>query len=704
MKLFVKFLFISAFVAFLNLGVFAQVDKYPYVDLVIGSVQYAVSGDETKGNLVYKDLSSGMSIPLFSVVRTGPDGYVEITLAPNKVVKIYEFSTVSLAKFQTDNSIELKAGKLKAKVNKTTTGLDEFKVKTETGVAAVRGTEFGVIYQAGQGASIMQVMVKEGVVSLTDPIGNSVDIRPGYSSSINRYPGNTEIEEPKPVSPEEFEKYFADKTQTQAPQEQPQNVEEKKEAVPPSPSQSPSPQPSSPKETPSSEKPSEPATPKFNFGWSISSENIDGIVWNKIVLSPIFYLGKFGVGLYLVSYWDGKNNIYDTTKWYNAKEYDFGFYQDGFDIRDFGSDLLLKILFLSYGSKGDKVFIRLGNVPDMTLGHGFILDRYSNMLGFPAIRKVGLQFDLDFGVYGFETVFSDLSRTRLFGMRHYVRPLYGTPILGNLGFGVSGAIDLEPFVLSNQAFEGNPSVFFVGADVDFPVFDIYALSLTIFADLAKAGIYINNTNENPHLSSVIDMKGYQNGFNLLDGYGLSAGIKGSIIGAFPWKIEYRRTEGNFIPSYFDTLYDAQKSKKLVSLLTLTPPPFNGILGSLGIKVEGIAEGNIEYEQLWPQDSNFSSYSVNRLIGKFKIDKQIVKTLVGVPVYGSLTYQRDNIPSISDFFSDVLKDSAATLEIAYSVDSNLDISVAYKRFFISSTEYQDSVSIQLRSSIFGELGF
>jgi hypothetical protein len=701
MKLLVRFLIAFALTYSILFSAFAQVDKYPYVEIALGSVQYAVSGDESKGNLVYKDLSSGMSIPLFSTIRTGPDGYVEISLAPNKVIKIYEFSTVSLAKFQTDSSVELKVGKLKAKVKKVGT-LDEFKVRTETGIAAVRGTEFGVIYNTGQ-ASMMQVFVKEGVVSLTDPTGRTVDINAGYSSSISRYLNITEIEEPKPISPEEFEKYFADKTQTQEPQEQPQKVEEKKEEkkepVPPSPKQAPGTQPSTP-----SEKQEEPATPKFNFGWGISSENIDGVVWNKIILSPIFYLGKFGVGLYIVSYWDGKNNIYDTTKWYNAKEYDFGFHQDGFDIGDFGSDLLSKILFLSYGSKGDKVFIRLGNIPDMTLGHGFIFDRYSNMLGFPAVRKVGLQFDLDFGVYGFETVFSDLSRTRLFGMRHYVRPLYGTPVLGNLGFGVSGAIDLEPFILSNQAFEGNPSVFFVGADVDFPVFDIYVLSLTIFADVAKAGIYINNTNENPYLSSLIATKGYQNGFNLLDGYGLSAGIKGTIIGALPWKIEYRRTEGNFIPSYFDTLYDAQKSGKLISLLTLTPPPFNGILGGLGVKVEGIAEGNIEYEQLWPQDSDFSGYSINRLIGRFKVDKQIIKTFVGVPVYGKLTYQRNNIPSISDFFSDALKDSTATLEIAYSVSEDLDISIAYKRFFISSTEYQDSVSIQLRSSIFGELGF
>ncbi len=699
MKVFAKFLIAFTLTLFAFVSASAQVDKYPYVEIALGSVQYAVSGDESKGNLVYKDLSSGESIPLFSIIRTGPDGYVEISLEPNKIIKIYEFSTVSLSKFKTDSSIELKVGKLKAKVKKTST-FDEFKVRTETGIAAVRGTEFGVIYNTGQ-ASIMQVFVKEGIVSLTDPTGRSVDINAGYSSSISRYLNITEIEEPRPISPEEFEKYFADKTEAQ---EQPQKVEKveeekkEKESAPPSPSQTPSPQPSLPKETPS-----EPATPKFNFGWGISSENINGVVWNKIVLSPVFYLGKFGVGLYLVSYWDGKNNIYDTTKWYNAKEYDFGFYQDGFDIKDFGNDLLLKILFLSYGSKSDKVFIRLGNIPDMTLGHGFIFDRYSNMLGFPSIRKIGLQFDLDFGIYGFETVFSDLSRTRLFGTRHYVRPLYGTPVLGNLGFGVSGVIDLEPFVLSNQAFEGNPSVFFIGADVDFPVFDIYVLSLTIFADIAKAGIYINNTNENPYLSYVITTKGYQNGFNLLDGYGLSAGIKGTIIGILPWKIEYRRTEGNFIPGYFDTLYDSQKSEKLVSLLTFTPPPFNGILGNLGVNIEGIAEGNIEYEQLWPQ-ADFSDYSINKLVGRFKIDKQIIKTFVGVPVYGKLTYYRNNIPSINDFFSDPLRDSTVTLEIAYSIDENLDISVAYKRFFISSTEYQDSVSIQLRSSIFGELGF
>ncbi|MGC8767132.1 MAG: FecR family protein [Brevinematia bacterium] len=689
-----SFLILLAFTAFS----FAQVDQYPYVEIAIGDVQYAVSGDKSQTTLVYKQLESGKSIPLYSVIRTGADGYAEIKLAPNKTIKLYEYSTISLEKFQSDSTVQLNLGKVRVNFKKTSS-FDELKVKTETGIAAVRGTDFGVIYSKGQGGlSFMEVLVKEGVVNLSTIDGKNVDVPAGFSSTINSYLGNIEIDDPKKISEEDFNKYFSEpQNLQQLPQQEQKTQDQKQEEKQIQPKL-----PVAPQGEPKPEQPSEPSEPKFNLGWEISAENINGTVWNKILLSPIFRIGKFGVGLYLVGYWDGKNNIYNTTKWYNSQEYDFGFYGNTFSITDFADDLFKKILFLSYGSKGDKVFIRIGNIPDITLGHGFIMDRYSNMLNFPAIRRIGLQFDLDFGYYGFETAVADLSRSRIIGMRHYVRPLYGTFLLGNIALGVSGVVDLEPYSVSNQVFEGNPSVFFVGADVDFPVVDVGVFSLTIFGDVAKGGIYINDLNANTYLISVFTNKGFNQGFNLLPGEGISAGVKGGILGIIPYRIEYRRTTGQFVPSYFDTLYDIQRTIKLTNLITFTPPTFNGILGSAGVSISNVVDGYIGYEQLWPSE-DFSGYSVNRLWANLKISKDLVKMIAGIPSYGVLKYQRNNIPSFNVFFEDVLKDSVVSLEIAYSVDPTVDILLTYKRFYLSSTEYQDSVGIQLRSSIFGEIG-
>jgi hypothetical protein len=275
-------------------------------------------------------------------------------------------------------------------------------------------------------------------------------------------------------------------------------------------------------------------------------------------------------------------------------------------------------------------------------------------------------------------------------------------LLGNIALGVSGVVDLEPYSVSNQVFEGNPSVFFVGADVDFPVVDVGVFSLTIFGDVAKGGIYINDLNANTYLISVFTNKGFNQGFNLLPGEGISAGVKGGILGIIPYRIEYRRTTGQFVPSYFDTLYDIQRTIKLTNLITFTPPTFNGILGSAGVSISNVVDGYIGYEQLWPSE-NFSGYSVNRLWANLKISKDLVKMISGIPSYGVLKYQRNNIPSFNVFFEDVLKDSVVSLEIAYSVDPTVDILLTYKRYYLSSTEYQDSVGIQLRSSIFGEIG-
>ncbi|MFN4245324.1 MAG: FecR domain-containing protein, partial [Brevinematia bacterium] len=651
---------------------------------------------EDSGNMTYKNLESGKSIPIYSVIRSGPEGYAEIKLAQNKTIKIFSSTTISLSKFQVDSTVNLKTGKIRAIFNKILKN-DDLKIKTDTGIAAVRGTDFGVIYSSGQGGiSLMEVFVKEGIVNLSTLDGRSVDIPQGYSSSINSYLGRVEIEDPRPISENEFSKYFEPQQIQQTPDIQKQP---KEESVPPQelPKQ-PTIEPSKPEST---------GTPKdqglkFDFGWEISSQNINGVVWNKILLSPIFKVGEFGIGLYLVSYWDGKNNIYDTSKWYNSYEYNFGFVGNDFLVTDFLDDLFKKVLFISYGSKGKNVFIRVGSIPDMTLGHGFVMDRYSNMLNFPAIRRIGLQFDLDFGHFGFESAVSDLSRSRLFGGRMFVRPLYGTLVLGNIAIGISGVADLESFSTNGQTFEGNPTVFFTGIDLDFPVVDIGVFSLKIFSDIAKSGIYINDLGENPYLSQLFISNGLNQGFNFLDGEGLSFGVNGYIVGIVPYRIEYRRINGKFLPSYFDTLYDAQKVQRLEMLILSNLPPFNGILGNSGVVMPDLAEATIQYEQLWPEENG--DISINRLIGRFKVSKEIVKMITGLPSYAVVSYQRNNIPSFSVFFNDILKDSTVTIELAYSIDPSMDVSISYRRFYVSSTEYQDSVSIQLRSSVFGELGF
>ncbi|MCX8029115.1 MAG: FecR family protein [Brevinematales bacterium] len=677
---------------------FGQVDKFPYVEVVIGDVQYAVFRDQTKQGTVYKNLDSGITIPLYSIIRTGPDGYTEIKLAPNKTIKIFGSSTVLLSRFQTDNAVELGTGKVRA-IFKRILQTDEFKIMTDTGVAAVRGTDFGVIYSRGQGnMSLMEVFVKEGIVNLSTTTGISVDVREGFSSTINNYLGNIEISDPRPIQLSDFDKYFSEPQpiqQVQQPTQQlPQPSPQQNNQVPTQPSQQPQPPSTQPSQTD--------VLPTFSFGWEVSSQNIDGNVWNKIVLSPVFKVGKFGIGLYLVSYWDGKNNIYDTTKWYNSKEYDFGFQSNSFVVTDFLDDISKKILFLSYGSKGENVFVRLGSIPDITLGHGFLMDRYSNMLGFPAIRKIGFQFDVDFGIWGIETAIADISRSRLFGGRIFLRPLYGTPFIGNLGFGISGVVDLEPLSIGGQTFEGNPSVFMLGADIDFPVVDLGVFSLILYADIGKTGIYINGLGENSYMAYLASIYGYNQGFNLLKGEGFATGLKGSIISMVPYRIEYRRINNQFIPSYFDTLYDAQKELKLSLLLSGTLSTFNGILGSTGVYVTNIAEATILYEQLWPED-DFSIVSINKLVGRFKISKELVKMISGIPSYATITYQRNFIPSAQVFFEDVLRDSTVVLELAYSIDPNTDISISYRRFYLSLIEYQESVSIQVKSSIFGELG-
>ena len=174
-------------------------------------------------------------------------------------------------------------------------------------------------------------------------------------------------------------------------------------------------------------------SPAFTTGLQFGSMMINGTNYNAIRLQPDLNLGKFGVGLDLNFEFDANGN-FRMAEWSTWQS------------------ILSKILYIRWGTKAglnpttDPVYAKIGSINDFTLGHGLVVYRYSNMLNYPDIKKMGLAFDLDLGYVGFESVVGNIFDWDLLGMRIFGRPLYqsGIPMLDTLTVGATWVADLDP--------------------------------------------------------------------------------------------------------------------------------------------------------------------------------------------------------------------------------------------------------------------
>ena len=109
---------------------------------ISGEVQYRSSSKET-----YGALAAGTRLAEGAWVRTGRSGWVELQLADGSTVTLANATELELARFvmgkgKKEGLLNLAQGKLRASVVKLAGQQADFKVKSGTAVAGVKGTEF----------------------------------------------------------------------------------------------------------------------------------------------------------------------------------------------------------------------------------------------------------------------------------------------------------------------------------------------------------------------------------------------------------------------------------------------------------------------------------------------------------------------------------------------------------------------------------
>ena len=93
-------------------------------------------------------------------------------------------------------------------------------------------------------------------------------------------------------------------------------------------------------------------------------------------MRPEIPIGKLGVGLDLYLYFN-----------------DDGLYWESWDFSSGAAayrTIVDKIFYLRWGQPGDNLYFRAGALPSVTLGHGSLVNNYSNIMEYPQVRKIGL--------------------------------------------------------------------------------------------------------------------------------------------------------------------------------------------------------------------------------------------------------------------------------------------------------------------------
>ncbi len=650
---------------------------------------------DADGNPV-TDIYYGMELEEGDTIRT--NGTVaELRLDPNgSIIKLANdtvFTIENLQKGDSDsNDFRLAAGKMRAIAARA--GLtNRYTVKTQSAVCGVRGTDFGVISIPG---TEERAFVIDGLVDYTK-IGTNQTVSLGKGMMADAL---SDVFKAVQLSQQQMQDLVKDVVFTkldptkvpghenEAEQTKPAETSEKGKAEEPQP-------PTKEDVKKQAVKHTQSALARM-IGLEIGTVTIDGETWSKAVIQPTFNLGKLKMSLYLPIIY--ATDLFDPGDWYKPEgnnEWSFGT-DSSFSnsdavtewkdrAQDFINDLFLKIRYIEWGKQRDPFFFKIGNLDDMTLGHGLIMNNYANDSDFPTVRRVGLDLGVDRKKGGFETVVNDLADPEIFGGRIYVRPLW------KLAFGISGIVDINPDSAADpdENVASDTKFITAGADMDLPLLENDIMSVILFSDIAGMVPYQNGTLEYETL--------YDDSTSTFRNYGWNAGVFGNIL-FVKYNLQYRYFDGIFKPAFFDSKYDRMRGVYISEINDYLADPDNpkydkvtmGIYGEAGFGIKKMF--NVKMGYMWPWEEGKDPLDLE---DEFLLSLDILPgTIPVVGVYGSVSYHR------TDFLPTLLKEgSGADLslfdantvlsgEIVYPVAPTLNIAAV----FATSVKMDDNGNI------------
>ncbi|MDY0151650.1 MAG: hypothetical protein RBS43_05205 [Candidatus Cloacimonas sp.] len=343
------------------------------------------------------------------------------------------------------------------------------------------------------------------------------------------------------------------------------------------------------------EVPVYPETAKYGIGGVVGAVTVGNITYSQVRLRPQVNVGKFGFGLDVGLLIDSEGNV---------RKEDWDEWQDYLD----------KIFYISFASRKDPVYFKIGCIQDYTLGHGLIFEHYSNMLRYPEVKNVGgyVGINTPFSGIGFEAFTHNIHQNEIIALRAHANPLgwINAPLLSKLKLGVNVGIDRNQYgKYADKDGDDIPDIYDkfpnngnqwldtdndgIADNVDFDLNgngsidhpDVNPFVDSNFPDIASQyPDYPFDTDVTPDFAEAYpdpdEITVYSLDYQLplvdtdtffLDTYGEIATIKdygngiifpgfSSKFLIFDAKLEFRNFGDKFLPGYFDRLYNSQRSE------------------------------------------------------------------------------------------------------------------------------------------------
>jgi hypothetical protein len=421
-------------------------------------------------------------------IRTGPGSEAELKDADKSVIKVKENTHFTVQRFDSEESVfKVWTGRIWMRMMRLKYGNMKASIHTPTAVAGLRGTEFATgVWLDGTS----DFFVFEGALGIREV--NQVEeilLDKGFKTRV--FSGQS------PAIPEGLtDEDLSEWQEGEKPEEKPEPKEEDKK--------------------------------RKELGWQAmyGATMIDNKLYYQLGILPELKFWRLGLGLDLSLYFD----------------------EDG-NMRKGDWKVQNKVLYLRYGEKDKGFYTRIGALPEVTLGHGFIMSRYTNMLYYPSTKTIGVEVSWDRKKGGFNAVLPDVDEAKLYGGRVYGK-------FGPFNLGATCVSDTKPATTTTV----------YGGDIEIPLpFDV-----KLYGDVAK-----------------------------IDRYGMGFAAPGLLAKIFglDFRLEYRNMDSDFIPAYFDTFYEDVRMKKL------------GSLTSGGEKTKGVFSGfDYQFFNAFSMAMVYESYS------------------------------------------------------------------------------------------------
>jgi hypothetical protein len=417
------------------------------------------------------------------------------------------------------------------------------------------------------------------------------------------------------------------------------------------------------------------APTKTAFEASAGAVTVDDQQWTRLAFGIDVPVWKFGFFFDIEAFFDQQGKI--SNKGWNFKD-------------DPVNAIMRKIRYIRFGHENDPVFVKVGGLSNVTLGYGFIMDRFTNMLHYPDQKLFGAQVYLNnitpAGIT-LQLVGADFLELRdkyhggVGAARLAVRPLKttGLPIISNLAFGASVAYDRNVYAPARD-WKLSKEQSLIQSAYDRGILPDSSTSSWLKtngydSDSIKALIDAENvakTKKSPFgifggdiglpiiSTSLISLDLYAQSAIRMDsvrGWGIGAPGAALKIWRLSASLEYRHTEGRLVPGFFGPYYFDERLIRSPSIYSkvdsLPDDTLNGVFGSLGFDLANVLVVNGAYQYL-VGTSKDQRFELTGHIGKMitdripkvkKMEAYIYKTNIGGDVvkYDSIsgrpTYDR-----------------------------------------------------------------